>query len=36
MCKLFGWCVVGFLYAAEFCCFKNSIPVESDKYHAYS
>jgi len=30
MCELYGcWPVVGFLYAAEFCCIKNSIPVES-------
>lgn len=29
MCELYGWCVVGFLYVAEFCCLKNSIPVES-------
>lgn len=30
MCELCGgWGVVGFLYAAEFSCLKNSIPVDS-------
>lgn len=29
MCESYGWYVVGFLYVAEFCGLKNSIPVGS-------